>query len=74
MATYITSSVGVQEKIRSVALGRLGLWIFLVSDASFFAALVSSRYFVYGVQTPGEIDQFLGLGLTVILLISSLTA
>ena len=69
-----THSLDIKEKVQSVALGRLGLWIFLVSDASFFAALISSRYFVYGIETPSEINQFLGLGLTVILLLSSLTA
>jgi len=55
-------------------LNRLGLWLFIVSDISFFVALVSSRFFIYGTSTPSEINQILGLSLTVLLLISSLTA
>jgi cytochrome c oxidase subunit 3 len=48
--------------------------LFLVSDASFFLALLSSRYFVEGLHTPEHVNQALGLFLTVLLLVSSLTA
>ncbi len=63
------------EKVQArLKLNRLGLWLFLVSDASFFLALLSSRYFVEGLHTPEEVDQALGLALTILLLASSLTA
>jgi cytochrome c oxidase subunit 3 len=55
-------------------MNRLGLWLFLVSDASFFLALISSRFFVAKLETPDEVSQVLGLGLTILLLVSSLTA
>jgi len=71
MTTHISDSA---TKLYTLSLNRLGLWLFLISDASFFVALLTSRFFVYGTQTPSEINQYLGLGLTVILLISSLTA
>ena len=69
-----THASEITTKLQSLTVNRLGLWLFLVSDASFFVALISSRFFVYGTDTPSEINQFLGLGLTVLLLLSSLTA
>jgi cytochrome c oxidase subunit 3 len=55
-------------------INRLGLWLLLVSDGSFFVALISSRFFVVGLDTPAEVNQPLGLALTSLLLLSSLTA
>lgn len=69
-----THSLDLEHKVQNLIFNRLGLWIFLVSDASFFAALLTSRFFVVGISTPPEISQELGLGLTVLLLLSSLTA
>jgi heme/copper-type cytochrome/quinol oxidase subunit 3 len=57
-----------------LGVNRLGLWLFLVSDASFFAAVISTRYFISGVRTPDEVNQVLGLALATILVISSFTA
>jgi cytochrome c oxidase subunit 3 len=57
-----------------LTINRLGLWLFIVSDAFFFSALISSRYFVKGLHTPDEVNQALGLALTAVLLVSSLTA
>jgi cytochrome c oxidase subunit 3 len=57
-----------------LAINRLGLWLFIVSDAFFFTALISSRFFIQGLETPDEVNQALGLVLTVVLLASSLTA
>jgi heme/copper-type cytochrome/quinol oxidase subunit 3 len=64
----------VNHRFDSLTINRLGLWLFLVSDASFFIALLSSRFFVSGTHTPEHVDQVLGLGLTILLLISSLSA
>jgi cytochrome c oxidase subunit 3 len=64
----------VNHRFSSLDINRLGLWLFLVSDASFFIALLSSRFFVVGTHTPEHVDQVLGLGLTILLLISSLSA
>jgi len=69
-------STEIKNNIRDfgLKLNRLGLWLFIVSDISFFVALLSSRFFIFGTNTPSEINQTLGLSLTVLLLISSLTA
>jgi len=49
---------------------RLGLWLFLVSDAFFFAGLLVSRFYLMGYTRP-HLDQTLGLIVTAVLLISS---
>ncbi|HLO28996.1 MAG TPA: heme-copper oxidase subunit III [Anaerolineales bacterium] len=49
---------------------RLGLWLFLVSDSFVFAGLMIMRINLLGLSRP-ELNQFLGLGVTSILLISS---
>ena len=57
-----------------LTINRIGLWLFLLSESFLFAALLSSRYFLQGVFLPGEVDQLLGLVLTGVLLLSSLSA
>ncbi len=64
----------VNHRFDSLTINRLGLWLFLVSDASFFLALLSSRFFVVGTSRPDEVNQLLGLALTILLLLSSLSA
>lgn len=64
----------VNHRFKALTINRLGLWLFLVSDASFFIALISSRFFVVGTSRPEGVNQPLGLGLTILLLVSSLTA
>ncbi|HLO18663.1 MAG TPA: cytochrome c oxidase subunit 3 [Anaerolineales bacterium] len=49
---------------------RLGLWLFLVSDSFVFAGLMAMRVNLLGLSRP-ELNQFLGLGVTSVLLISS---
>lgn len=49
---------------------RLGLWLFLVSDSFVFAGLMAMRVNLLGLTRP-ELNQFLGLGVTAVLLISS---
>ena len=50
---------------------RLGLWLFIFSDAFVFAGLFVSRFFLLGTEVRPEVNQFVGLVVTVILLISS---
>lgn len=64
----------VNHRFSSLDINRLGLWLFLVSDASFFIALLSARFFVVGTSRPDEVNQVLGLSLTILLLLSSLSA
>lgn len=49
---------------------RLGLWLFLLSDAFVFAGLLVSRFYLLGNTRP-ELNQVLGLVVTSMLLISS---
>ncbi len=57
-----------------LSINRLGLWLFIVSETFLFAALVSARYYSLGLYRPPELNQLLGLGITCVLLLSSLTA
>lgn len=49
---------------------RLGLWLFLISDSFVFAGLMVMRINLLGLTRP-ELNQFLGLGVTAVLLVSS---
>ena len=54
-------------------LNRVGLWLFFFSETVLFGLLLSARFFLEGIERE-HVDQLLGLGITVILLLSSLTA
>jgi cytochrome c oxidase subunit 3 len=60
-----------REELRN---GRAGLWLFIVSEAALFSAFVAARYLNLGTARPPELNQPLGLVITAILLLSSLTA
>jgi cytochrome c oxidase subunit III len=49
---------------------RLGLWLFLLSDSFVFGGLLITRFNLLGLTRP-SLNQFLGLGVTAILLLSS---
>jgi len=49
---------------------RLGLWLFLVSDSFVFGGLMVMRINLLGLTHP-NLNQFLGLGVTSVLLVSS---
>src|SRR5574338_20537 len=52
------------------ATQRLGLWLFFVSDAFVFGGLLVSRFYLLGNHRP-HLEQFLGLIVTSVLLVSS---
>lgn len=56
-----------------LATNRLGLWFFLLSDGFIFGGLFVSRFNLLGLTRP-DLNQFLGLGVTTVLLISSFFA
>ncbi len=71
----ITEVQRVQAAAHSqLALNRLGLWMFFGGETFLFGAIVATRYYLRGVQTPEAVNQTLGLVITGILLLSSLTA
>jgi len=49
---------------------RLGLWLFFVSEAFMFGGLLVARFYLWGNTRP-DLDQWLGLTITSILLLSS---
>ncbi|MBI5300540.1 MAG: heme-copper oxidase subunit III [Chloroflexi bacterium] len=55
---------------KKLANNRLGLWLFIISDSFMFAGLLVTRFYLLGDHRP-ELNQYLGLGVTAILLVSS---
>jgi len=56
-----------------LALNRLGLWLFFLSESMIFLILLTTRFYLR-LERPPELNQVLGLLITAILLLSSLTA
>jgi cytochrome c oxidase subunit 3 len=56
---------------RRAANNRLGLWLFIASDAFVFIGLFVSRFYLLGTSVRPELSQFLGLAVTSVLLLSS---
>lgn len=52
---------------------RVGLWLFFFSETFLFGLLLSARFYLEGIERE-HVDQALGLGITIILLLSSVTA
>ena len=67
----MTTQVEVQNdyKFKSDS-NRLGLWLFIISDAFVFAGLLVSRFYLFMDERP-ELNQWLGFGVTLVLLTSS---
>jgi cytochrome c oxidase subunit 3 len=55
------------DKLRTA---RIGLWLFIISDSFVFGGLLVSRFYLLGGQRP-HLEQFVGLIVTSVLLISS---
>lgn len=53
-----------------IGSSRFGLWLFLLSDSFVFGGLAAARFNLLGLTRPA-LNQFLGLGVTSILLLSS---
>lgn len=56
-----------------VRMNRVGLWLFFFSETIVFALLFMTRFYLNGIKVA-KVDQLLGLGITIILLVSSVTA
>jgi cytochrome c oxidase subunit 3 len=63
-----------QEASARLYRNRLGLWFFIASEAFLFSAAIAARYVVAGVQRPAELNQGLGLAISIVLVLSSVTA
>ena len=63
-----------EEEHNRPAMNQMGLWLFFVSESFLFAALASARFYIAGFDRPEHLNQLLGLGITSILLTSSVCA
>jgi cytochrome c oxidase subunit 3 len=62
------------EEPNAPSMRQAGLWLFFLSETFLFAALFASRFYIAGTGHPHDVSQELGLAITSILLLSSLTA
>ncbi|MEN4041572.1 MAG: cytochrome c oxidase subunit 3 [Anaerolineaceae bacterium] len=69
MSTHIEVHSHERYQYKTATM-RLGLWLFILSDSFVFGALLVSRFFLLGDKRP-HLEQWLGLVVTVVLLISS---
>ncbi|MBU6349009.1 MAG: heme-copper oxidase subunit III [Chloroflexi bacterium] len=53
-------------------MNRLGLWLFFISEAFLFGGLLAARFYLWGGTRP-ELDQNIGLIVTSMLLVSSIS-
>lgn len=60
--------------VERTRVNRVGLWLFFLSDGLLFGVLAAARFYVGGTERDPHLDQTLGLAITSILLLSSLTA
>jgi cytochrome c oxidase subunit 3 len=72
--TVATETMSLSEYRRKSATNRLGLWLFLISDAFTFAGLFIARFYLLGTDIRPELNQLVGLAVTMILLVSSFFA
>ena len=63
-----------EEEANRPAMNQLGLWLFFASETFLFAALATGRFYISGLDQPEHLNQLLGLGITSILLSSSILA
>lgn len=68
--THAASGPSTHDYAYRVATSRLGLWLFIVSDSFVFGGLLVARFYLLGNTRP-HLEQFLGLIVTSVLLISS---
>lgn len=70
--TAPTSHALTPEEYRSKTVtNRLGLWLFILSDAFLFGGLFVSRFYLLGTGQRPDVNQVVGLIVTSVLLVSS---
>ena len=52
---------------------RMGLWLFFLSETFLFGGLLATRFYLWGAGHRPETDQFIGLIVTIVLLVSSVS-
>jgi cytochrome c oxidase subunit III len=72
MSTATGTHAAAQYRQREI--NQLGLWLFFLSESMIFVILLMTRFFLLGASRPEDLNQGLGLAITFVLLLSSLTA
>lgn len=67
-------TMSLSEYRRKSVTNRLGLWLFLLSDLFTFAGLFVARFYLLGTSVRPELNQIVGVLVTMILLVSSFFA
>lgn len=57
-----------------IAINQLGLWLFIASEATLFAAFITARFYLAGAARPKGINEPLGAAMTLVLIASSILA
>ncbi|MFN8556159.1 MAG: cytochrome c oxidase subunit 3 [Dehalococcoidia bacterium] len=55
-------------------MNQVGLWLFFFSETFLFGAMITARFYISGTSKPEHLNQMLGLAITTVLLLSSVTA
>jgi cytochrome c oxidase subunit 3 len=66
-----TGTATLADYRRRTYNNRLGLWLFIISDAFVFAGLFAARFYLYGANFRPELSQEVGLLVTAVLGVSS---
>jgi cytochrome c oxidase subunit 3 len=66
-----TEVMSLNDYRQKTVTNRIGLWLFIISDAFVFMGLLVSRFFLLGTEIRPEVNQVVGLVVTGILLFSS---
>jgi len=68
----MSTQAGITHSYRErLAINRLGLWLFILSDSFVFGGLLVSRFYLLGTQARPHLDQVVGFVVTAMLLTSS---
>ncbi len=70
MSTHAASG----HRYSRLSINRFGMWFFILTEAMVFIALLAARFALQGTHRPEELNQTIGLIITSLLLLSSLTA
>lgn len=66
-----TEVISMDDYHKKTITNRIGLWLFIFSDAFVFMGLLVSRFYLLGTEIRPEVNQLVGLIVTGILILSS---
>lgn len=63
-----------ESREERLTINRIGIWLFFLSESFLFIALLATRFYNLGVYRAPEVNQPLGFAISIILLLSSVSA